>query len=113
MCSVDCTTLGVALCNNLFYPIYHAKKILNCAQHNFTMTDHELPVVEYKFENFIRFVLLFHEFYFDVKDRRWCENRVADHLSRFEVKITYELEVKINDVFPDVQVFMVILQQIP
>lgn len=77
------------------------------------MTDHELHVVEYKFGNFIRSVLLFHEFYFDVKDRRWCENRVADHLSRFEVKITYELEVKINDVFPDVQVFTVILQQIP
>jgi len=50
---------------------------------------------------FIRWVLLLQEFDFEVKDRRGCENQVAHHFSRLECKENDELEIDINDVFPD------------
>ena len=31
-------------------------------------------------QRFIIWVLLLQEFYFEVKDRKWSENQVADHL---------------------------------
>ncbi|XP_049390721.1 uncharacterized protein LOC125855092 [Solanum stenotomum] len=51
----------------------------------------------------IRWVLLLQEFDFEVNDRRGYENQVADHLSRLEGKENEELEVEINDSFPDEQ----------
>ena len=41
------------------------------------------------------------EFDFEVKDRRGCENQVADHLSRLEVDVLKETNKEIKDAFPD------------
>lgn len=48
---------------------------------------------------FIRRVLLLNEFDFEVKDRRACENEVADQISMFEAKKKKELELQIKDNF--------------
>lgn len=42
---------------------------------------------------FIRRVLLLNEFDFEVKDRRACENEVADQISMLEAKKKKELEL--------------------
>ena len=57
----------------------------------------------------IHWVILLQEFEFEVKDRKDCENQVSDHLSRLEGKENDELEVDINDAFPNEHVFMVAL----
>ncbi|KAH0713324.1 hypothetical protein KY290_008970 [Solanum tuberosum] len=54
---------------------------------------------------FIRWVLLLQEFNFEVKDRKGCENQVANHLSRLERKEDAEHEVDIDDSFPDEQIY--------
>jgi len=61
----------------------------------------------------IRWVLLLQEFDFEVKDRRGCENQVADHLSRLEGKENDEHEIDIDNSFPDEQVFVITLKQPP
>jgi len=58
-------------------------------------------------------VLLFQEFDFEVKDRRGCENQVADHLSRLEAEKKEVLELEINDAFSDEQVLAATLDLIP
>ena len=52
-------------------------------------------------------VLLLKQFYFEVKDRKGTENRVANHLSRLEDKPMRELgeNPDIDDTFPDEHVF--------
>ncbi|WMV30112.1 hypothetical protein MTR67_023497, partial [Solanum verrucosum] len=62
-------------------------------------------------ERLIRWVILLQEFDFEVKDRRGCENQVADHLSRLAGKENAELEIDINDTFPDEQLVTVTLKQ--
>ncbi|XP_075521398.1 uncharacterized protein LOC142554621 [Primulina tabacum] len=52
----------------------------------------------------IRWILLLQEFDFEVKDKKGCENHVADHLSRLELEERTEGEV-INESFPDEQLF--------
>ena len=51
----------------------------------------------------IRWVLLLQEFDFEVKDRKWTENQVADHLSWLEDEPIIELgeKTEIDDTFPD------------
>jgi len=61
----------------------------------------------------IRWVLLLQEFNFEVKDRKDCENQVADHLSRLESKAGTEQEKEINDSFPDEQIFTLSLTHVP
>ncbi|XP_049372553.1 uncharacterized protein LOC125837492 [Solanum verrucosum] len=56
---------------------------------------------------------LFEEFDFEVKDRKGCENQVADHLSRLEAEKKEECELEINDAFPDEQVLAATLDLIP
>ncbi|XP_060190996.1 uncharacterized protein LOC132620349 [Lycium barbarum] len=52
----------------------------------------------------IRWVLLLQEFDFEVKDRKGCENQVADHLSRLEEGGRPLDGLEINESFPDEQV---------
>ncbi|XP_075497927.1 uncharacterized protein LOC142535526 [Primulina tabacum] len=52
----------------------------------------------------IRWILLLQEFDFEVKDKKGCENQVADHLSRLELEERTEGGV-INESFPDEQLF--------
>jgi len=47
-----------------------------------------------------------------VKDRRGGENQVADHFSRLEAAKKEELELEIDDTFPDEQVLTVTLDLI-
>lgn len=49
----------------------------------------------------IRWALLLQEFYFEVKDKRGCENQVENHLSRLEAKKKGEDELDIDDSFPN------------
>jgi len=58
-------------------------------------------------------VLLLQAFDFEVKNRKGCENQVADHLSRFEGREDAENEVDIDDSFPDEQVFAISLKHTP
>lgn len=54
----------------------------------------------------IIWILLLQEFYFEVKDGKWCENQVADHLSRLELEDKKE-EGAIKEAIPDEQLFEV------
>ncbi|XP_075504544.1 uncharacterized protein LOC142541982 [Primulina tabacum] len=54
----------------------------------------------------IRWILLLQEFDFEVKDKKGCQNQVADHLSRLELEERTEGGV-INGSFPDEQLFEV------
>ena len=52
----------------------------------------------------IRWVLLLQEFDLEIKDKKWTENLVADHLSWLEGP---SKEVQINDDFPDEQLLAI------
>ncbi|WMV51243.1 hypothetical protein MTR67_044628 [Solanum verrucosum] len=66
----------------------------------------DIPTTECKDSKtrFLRWVLLLQEFDFVVKDKRGCENQVADHLSRLKAEKKGEVELDIDDSFPDEQV---------
>ncbi|XP_049363658.1 uncharacterized protein LOC125828385 [Solanum verrucosum] len=61
----------------------------------------------------IRWVSLLQEFDFEVKDRKGCENQVADPLSRLEAEKKEELELDINNSFLDEQVLAGTFDLIP
>ncbi|XP_057790883.1 uncharacterized protein LOC131007994 [Salvia miltiorrhiza] len=75
-------------------------------------TDH--AAIRYLFEKkdakprLIRWILLLQEFNIEIRDRRGCENVVADHLSRLENPVEGEnANVPINENFPDEQILQV------
>ncbi|WMV50764.1 hypothetical protein MTR67_044149 [Solanum verrucosum] len=55
----------------------------------------------------IQWVLLLKEFDFEVKDRKGCENQVADHFSRLETNVVVSGERDIEEVFPNKLVMVV------
>ena len=55
----------------------------------------------------IRWILLLQEFNIEIKDKKWVENVVADHLSRLVLSKTLE-PLPIQDSFPDEQLFATI-----
>ena len=58
----------------------------------------------------IRWVLLLQEFYLEIKDKKGCDNMIADHLSRVEKPVVQEEEREIAEKFPDEQLFKLSLQ---
>ena len=58
----------------------------------------------------IRWVLLLQEFDLEIKDKKGCDNVIADHLSRVEKPTVQEEEREIAKNFPDEQLFQLSLQ---
>ena len=61
----------------------------------------------------ISWVFLLQEFDFEVKDRKGCENQVANHLSRLESEQAVRDEFEINDAFLDEEILATILEKSP
>lgn len=61
----------------------------------------------------IKWVLLLQEFDFEVNDRKWCKNQVADYLSRLENEGKSSEEVEPDESFLDEQVFAATLKLVP
>ncbi|CAL9001020.1 unnamed protein product, partial [Prunus brigantina] len=55
----------------------------------------------------IRWILLLQEFDLEIRDKKGCENVVADHLSRIVVEEQGEAVLPLNETFPDEQLYVV------
>ena len=55
----------------------------------------------------IRWVLLLQEFDLEIKDKKGCDNVIADHLSRVERSTAEEEKIILTENFPDEQLFKV------
>ncbi|CAL9005408.1 unnamed protein product, partial [Prunus brigantina] len=53
----------------------------------------------------IRWILLLQEFDLEIRDKKGCENVVADHLSRIVVEDQGEAVLPLNETFPDEQLY--------
>ena len=58
-------------------------------------------------------MLLLQEFDLEIVDRKGCENQVADHLSRLSTDAQIDEGSAIHEVFPDEQLFMVMVTEVP
>ena len=58
----------------------------------------------------IRWVLLLQEFDLEIKDKKGCDNVIADHLSRVEHNETEKEETELKENFQDEQLFKVSFQ---
>ena len=58
----------------------------------------------------IRWVLLLQEFDLEIKDKKGCDNVIADHLSRVEQNETENEETELKENFIDEQLFKVSFQ---
>ncbi|XP_008245146.2 PREDICTED: uncharacterized protein LOC103343257 [Prunus mume] len=54
----------------------------------------------------IRWILLLQEFDLEIRDKKGCENVVADHLSRIVIEEQGEAVLPLNETFPDEQLFV-------
>ena len=60
----------------------------------------------------IRWVLLLQEFDLEIKDKKGCDNVIADLLSRVEKPVVQDEEREIEENFPDEQLFQLSLQSL-
>ena len=58
----------------------------------------------------IRWVLLLKEFDLEIKDKKGCDNVIADHLSRVVTTTVIEEETELEENFPDEQLFQLSFQ---
>ena len=58
----------------------------------------------------IKLVLLLQEFDMEIKDKKGCDNVIADHLSRLEKITVKEEEIEVAENFPDEQLFQLSFQ---
>ena len=58
----------------------------------------------------IYWVLLLQEFDLEIKDKKGCDNVIADHLSRVEKSTVKEEEMEVTKNFPDEQLFQLSFQ---
>ncbi|XP_073057250.1 uncharacterized protein [Primulina eburnea] len=116
MCVASDYAVGVVLGqrrDKFFRSIYYASRAMDTAQQNCTTTEKEMlayysiPICQERCKTtLIRWILLLPEFDFEVKDRKGCENQVADHLSRLELEDKID-EGTIKEAFPYEQLFEV------
>ncbi|KAL0413418.1 UNVERIFIED_CONTAM: Retrovirus-related Pol polyprotein from transposon opus [Sesamum radiatum] len=104
MCDASNDTLGAVLGQRVekrFHTIYYASRTMNDAQRNYATTEKELLAVIFAIEKFRPYLLL-------SKDRRGCENTVADHLSRLNPTYVENMHNSpLQDEFPDEQLFAI------
>ncbi|XP_047249964.1 uncharacterized protein LOC124885756 [Capsicum annuum] len=147
ICDASGVVLGAVLGqkkDRLFYLIYYARKALNEAHKNYTVTAQELLAMVYAFDKLcayllgtkvvvptdhtalrhlmankdanprlIIWVLLLHEFDFEVKDQKGGENQVPDHLSRLERDQVVKDEFAIDVTFPNEKILAAALERVP
>ncbi|GKC08964.1 reverse transcriptase domain-containing protein, partial [Tanacetum coccineum] len=83
-----------------FHLIYFARKTLNAAQQNYTITEKELMAILFAFDKFRSYlILLLQEFYIEIKDRKGTEYIADDHLSQIENDETSD-DSEVDDNFP-------------
>ncbi|CAN6557373.1 unnamed protein product [Malus baccata var. baccata] len=112
MCDASDYALGAVLGqrkNKQPHVIYYASRTLNDAQLNYSTTE-SFGALKYLFTKkeakprLIRWMLLLQEFDIEIRDKKGCENVVADHLSRL---VREEEDLPISETFPDEQLLSV------
>ncbi|CAL8988385.1 unnamed protein product [Prunus brigantina] len=103
MCDASNYALGAVLgqrVNKLPHVIYYASRTLNDAQLNYSTTEKELLAVIFALEKF--------QFDLEIRDKKGCENVVADHLSRL-IDGNHENKdvLPLNESFPDEQLLAI------
>ncbi|CAN6544184.1 unnamed protein product [Malus baccata var. baccata] len=128
MCDASDYALGAVLGQRKHkhsHVIYYASRTLNDAQLNYSTTEKELLAVVFALDQFrsyligtkvivftdhaalklIRWMLLLQEFDIEIRDKKGCENVVADHLSRL---VREEESLPISETFPDEQLLSIV-----